>query len=141
MTCICDEVTYEVVRGESWEIGEEVIMEAENRRQEKLEKLEKQFLMKRRRKYWNRLEKRKLFRESFVCCMFCSRWRHGFQTRRHARECVAAIPSLPPLLPLSAQLSFQQSWGQGERGSLDDGEIKELLEKEHRELDEKRLKL
>lgn len=58
VTCICDEVTCEVVRGESREIGEEVIVEAENKRQEKLEKLEKQFLMKRRLKYWKRLGKK-----------------------------------------------------------------------------------
>ena len=57
VTCICDEVTCEVVRGESREIGEEVIVEAENKRREKLENLERQFLMKRRRKYWKRLEK------------------------------------------------------------------------------------
>lgn len=138
VTCICDEVTCEVVRGESWKIGEEVIVEAENKRQEKLEKLEKQFLTKRRLKYWKRLGKKILFRKSFISMLFCSRWRRGFRARRHARECVEAIPSLPPLLPLSAQLSSQQSRGQAEKGSLGDEEVKELLEKEYSELDEKR---
>lgn len=69
VTCICDEVTCEVVRGESQEIGEEVIVEAENKRQEKLEKLEKQFLMKRRLKYWKRLGKIYFSgNHSFLCC-------------------------------------------------------------------------
>lgn len=69
VTCICDEVTCEVVRGESREIGEEVIVEAENKRREKLEKLERQFLVKRRLKYWKRLEKRNFSDNlSSLCC-------------------------------------------------------------------------
>ena len=71
------------------------------------------------------------------------RWCHQFKAHRHARECVSAIPSLPPLLPLSAQLVGSQRLP-GEtvisRGPLEIGEegVADFLVAERCDLEERR---
>ena len=77
-----------------------------------------------------------------IYCCGLSRWCHQLKARRHARECVSAIPSLPPLLPLSAQAVAKQLLP-GEtiinRGSLKVEErVADYLETERIDLEEKR---
>ena len=51
---VCNDVLREGVRSVVGEVGEEVVREAETKRQEKLEKLEKQVLKNRLQRHWKR---------------------------------------------------------------------------------------
>ncbi|CAI7993826.1 Germinal-center associated nuclear protein [Geodia barretti] len=126
-TSVCDDITWECVRSVTGDVCVEVVREAELVRQEKLEQLEKLVLAKRRKRYWEKW-----------CCLF--------KARCHARECVSAIPSLPPLLPLSAQpVARRQLPGETliSGGSLEIGEgrVADFLEAERCGLEERRKKI
>jgi hypothetical protein len=125
-TSVCDDITWECVRCETRDVCVEVVGEAELVRQEKLEQLEKLVLAKRRKRYWEI-------------------WCRLFKARQHARECVSAIPSLPPLLPLSAQpVARRQLPGETliSGGSLGivEGRVADFLEAERCGLEERRKK-
>ena len=51
---VCDDINWECVRSEIGDVCREMVREAETVRQEKLEKLEKQVLAMRKRRYWKR---------------------------------------------------------------------------------------
>ena len=71
------------------------------------------------------------------------RWCCLFKARCHARECVSAIPSLPPLLPLSAQpVARRQLPGEtlisGSSLEIGEGRVADFLEAERCGLEERR---
>ena len=63
---VCNDVLREGVRSVVGEVGEEVVREAETKRQEKLEKLEKQVLKNRLQRHWKRYIYRKIITERIL---------------------------------------------------------------------------